>query len=422
MLEILRIKSRFLGNSFTLLLGTILSGFFGYLLNFILARRLAIGQYGEYQSLSSLFVILTIFGSGINYFTIKYTAVFAKNQDRSASRQFIFWISKHLKYWVLFLVAGFFALSPLIYNSLKLSSIWGLIFIGVGGYFSLLSFVYFGLLNGWQNFKQVSWLSIFSALVKLVACVFAVIVFPTAVAASSCFIFCCLAMWWLGRRLSKREILGDVEEIAESNWQEKYFSKIDIKQDILPTVIFSSLILLISSIDVLLVKYFTTSELTGFYSAMSILGKIVLWVNSAIIFSVLPEVCADDHCASQSSGLRRKVYLATLFVGLVSSLFYYLFPSLIISLLFGSSYSIFKGELWLFGLVFSILSLLLIEANLAFAKSHFKISYILGAVVFLLIVGISFFHQNIREIILVMGSAVLLGYFMMLGLNFFKRG
>jgi len=182
--------------------------------------------------------------------------------------------------------------------------------------------------------------------------------------------------------------------------------------------IFSFAVALIQNIDVLLVKNLTNAEITGYYSVLNLLGKIIFWVNGAILAVVLPAACASGLDGRRPS--RKLVLSAYGLIGFVSFcgiLIYFVAPNFIVTLLFGAKYLLFADSLWLFGLIAFWLSFLTLEANFAYARHDFRISYILGSVVFLMIFGIHFFHETISAVALAINVAMAIGFFAALILN-----
>lgn len=417
------LRDKFLKNSFIYIIGTLLSGFLGYLFHFLISRKLSVGQYGELQSLVSILAIFGVFASALSYFIIKYSSVFAKAEDYTANRQFIQLLNSKVNRLAIFLFVLFLLFSPLLYNFLHLSDFYGLFIIGIAVIFSIIPVVYRGVLVGWEEFLSVSLVGILSAFLKLFSGFLIVLFFPKAAIVVTAFLIAGLGSWFLYKFFSKRKFYrGELLSGQKKDWQKKYFPKIDIKKTIVPIFIFSLMVILISNIDIILVKNLTSSEMTGYYGVLSLLGKVIFWINSAIIAVVLPNACANGHLGQSIS--RKTLFSAyglILFASFSGTLLYFFFPKLVISLLFGAKYTIFMKELWLFGIMALALAVLMLESNLAYARHDFKISYILGAVVVLMTAGIYMFHTNIRQVVLSIIVSFVVGYFFALAMNLLHR-
>jgi len=92
-------------------------------------------------------------------------------------------------------------------------------------------------------------------------------------------------------------------------------------------------------------------------------------------------------------------------------------PQLVINLLFGSRYLPMANMLWAFALMALALSLLTLEANLAYARYDFKISYILLATLILEIISVYFFSQSLLSIALSITIVQFTGYVLSLLYN-----
>jgi len=418
------LKDKFIKDSFVYVVGSVLGGLLGYVFHFVVSRKLSVSEYGELQSLLSLFSILGFFGSAITYFTVKYSSVFAKEKDYASNKQFLEWLESKIVKLSFLLLVLFFLISPLIFEALHLKSYLGLVFVGITLSLSVINMSYSGVLSGWQEFFSVSIVNVVNPLVKLISGFLIVLFFPKASLVLSAFLFASLNARIFYRILIKKKFIGRKSDDGGVviNWKEKYFSHMDISRSIAPILFFSLTIVLIQNIDILLVKNLTSSEITGYYGALSLLGKIVLWFNLAIVAVVLPNACASGNLGGKvSRKINFSAYGLILFASLSAILLYFFFPTLIISMLFGQKYALFANDLWLFGVLALFLSLLSLEANFAYARHNFRISYILAIVVIIMTGGIYFFHSSIREVALSVVFAVTVGYFGVLFFNLFGR-
>jgi len=392
--------------------GSIIGGFLGYLFHFIISRKLSVGQYGELQSLISISAILGVFPAALSYFVIKYSSVFAKFKDYRSNEQFIKLLNSKIIRLNFFLFLLFFLFIPLIGKFLHTENYLGLIIIGIAVIFSVVATVYRGMLTGWEEFGKVSLIGILSALAKLVAGFLIVLFFPTASAVVIAFLIAGITGWTLVKAFSKKKYFSvQRKKVTENDWQRRYFSRMNIKKSIAPIFIFSLALILISNIDIILIKNLTSSELTGYYGALSILGKIILWLNLAVVGVILPNACASGQGGKSVS---RKILLSAygliFFISFSAMGLYFLFPTFVISLLFGAKYALFSNDLWLFAVMALALSLLTLESNFAYARHNFKISYILMGVVAFMTLGIYFFHTTIQEVIIDVIVSFAIGY------------
>jgi len=411
----------FLKNSFILISGNLLAGFLGYVFHLIISRLLSVSEYGELQSLVSLISILAVPSAAISYFTIKHSAAYYAKNDYLGNFAFYKWLRTKIYKIILGLTLIFLVLMPLLKAYLHLNNYYNLIFtwliVIVGLFISLKT----GILSGWQDFKKLSLNSVLSVIFKLLVGITMVYIFASVPAALGGFLAAGIFSFFFLQKLIKKKAKTylNIYKTAGSNEKfdhKKIFS--EIKKVIWPIFFFTFLISLFNSLDMLMAKNLLSSDLAGFYGAYNILGKIIFWVSSSIIAVILPVACAHD--AKDQPVDKKILYLANgliVFICSVGLIVYLAMPEIIISILFGSRYLPWAGSLWIFALMSLSLSLLSLEANLAYSRYDFKITYILLLTIILEIILVYLFHQTIFIIALAVFSAQIFGYFLSLLYN-----
>lgn len=369
-------------NSGIALIGFLVTGALGYGFQFFVSRRLSVAAYGEFQSLIALLGMLGAVSATLSYFVIAHTSVFAHHQDKDANRQFTSWLTHRLA-WPLLIVAAFFAiLSFPLQRTLHLSDPWGAMLIGGAAGLSISTVIYTGLFNGWQNFLAVHTLGALGALLKLMAAGAILALWPTASAAAAVMLVATAGLWFLSRWWSTRTFQLYAADVptALSAWRHKYFARRHPVKDIGFITAFTFLTLYMQNADVLLVKHLAPAELAGHYSAFNLLGKIILWINLGVVATVLPIAVAQAHGNFPlQRSIRPLAYgiLGSCSLGVIG--IYMIIPELVITLTVGTKYITYTAALWLVGVMNAFLSLLLLEANFAFARRDAISLYLLGA-------------------------------------------
>lgn len=414
------LKNRYIKDNIIFMAGTLLGGFFGYLFHFFVARQLSVSEYGEMQSVFAFVAVSGIFASGFSYFVIKHSSLFAAQNDYLANNQFITYINKKIFYVIAVLSIFILVLSPFIKNILHLSDIWGIIAGIAAVIFGTAAVVYAETLRAWQKFLAITIAGVSGAAVKLIfgysfAAIFgkaSPVVFSLAISA---------LLGWLIVIYFWKKMRREIQIKEKKKWDE-YISRKKIWKNAIQIFFFSMMIALVMNADVLLVKNLTTSEITGYYGALSVLGKIILWLNLSIVSVALPRACADGHRGQQ---LQPKIFLFSIGIMLAIGgsliLAFYFAPQIIVSLLFGGKYLPVSGSLWLFGLMSLIMSLFKFEADLAFARHDFRINYLLFLAVVFMASAIARFHNTLGEIVISVSVSLLIGYLFAVFLNFSNR-
>jgi len=398
---------------------TFLSGVVGFLFHFLTSRKLSVGGYGELQSLTAVYTIFGVLSVAVPNFAVKYSSVIARAGDKAAGKQFMDWLNGKMRYVSLFVLAGLVLISPLLKYYLRLPDLIGLLLVGLAIFITTASAGYSGVLTGWGKFIPAGAAMLFSMFTKLLSAFLIVMFTRSASLVSAVYLISVLAIWWAYIFFSKKIFAGVAGgDSVQINWREKYFPGVNIRKSVFPVFMFSLMIISLQYMDIMAVKNVSSSELTGHYGALKMLGVVILTINLAIVALFLPEACAAGHsgkCVSKKTlGL---VYGALFAINIPSILFYYLFPDFTISLLFGAKYVLYAGDLWLFGLAAFFFALLNLEANFAYGRHDYRISYVLVAVAFLMTGGIYFFHATFREMILSVNMAFLGGYLTALVIN-----
>ena len=416
-------QGKFLKNNLLFISGTIIGSFLGYLYHFIVSRHVSVEQYGEIQNLLAIFAIFSVFNTALSYFAIKHIAVFADHGDYLSSREFVkFLMPKVAKLALLFLLA-IIAVSPAFKSIFRYSDILGITAIGLAVSFSTLGVIYQEVLRGFSAFFTLSAIGVASAATKLLSGAGLAIAFGNSSAVLFSLFLSALAVWFLAKIYSQKKIGLKSRDGGGSDWRKKYFSDASLKRTTFKIFIFSLGLVLIANWDIVLVKFFSSSQLAGYYGAYSLLGKIVFWLSTAIIGVMLPGACAQGYLEERPGKELSISYFLIFSLSLVLIGAYYFIPEFIINLFFGGKFIFEVGDLWLFGLMSLFLSLLTLEASLSFARQDFRIIYFLVATVIIMTMGVSQFHSGLKEIVTTLTAAFFIGYLFALWFNLkYKNG
>lgn len=399
--------------------GTLGGGLLGYLFHFFVSRQLSVAQYGELQTLISLFAIFGVFSSSLGYFVVKHVSVFASRNDREATEKFSRFLSEKIfRFSVIFLIF-FVILSPFFKQLLHLGNILGLLLVGAGVVFNFGLVLYQEALRAWEKFLLITYIGIAAAFLKLISGVILGKYTGTASLVILSFSISVLTGWFIAKRLASKVIF---KTGAGTAWSEGYFPELEITKIMKSIFIFSLLIALLQSLDVVLVKSLAGAELTGYYGALGLLGKVVFWINLSIVGVVLPKAFVDGY---EGKKLRFKYHAAAygliILVSLGSLASYYLFPNLVVKAFFGNKYLVVAGNLWFFALIAFFLSILNLEANLAFANHKFKLLWWLAISILIMTLGIRYYHGSILQIASAVGISYLVGYFGIVFSHYFPK-
>lgn len=390
-------SSQLFSGSLIMILASGLSGLASYFYHLLMGRMLGPADYGLLASLISLIYLLGIPTTTLNLVLVKFVSSFKGKKDFPAIA-YLFKITakKVLPVSLAFLLILLF-LTPFIAKFLHLTALFPFVLILLISFISIFLTINRSFLQGLLRFGHFSFNSFLEPFLKLVLGFLLVwwgfkingALFGMMIGALVCYVYTFIPL----RSIFKKE-----EVSHKIKYQE-------IFKFILPvffsTLAFTSLF----TTDLVLVRHFLPEQ-SGFYAALATLGKIIFFINGSIISISFPLI---SERYANGSNYRHLLWLSFLSIFLISaiiSIFYFLFPSLMINLLYGRQYLSVASLLGSFGVFLSLYSLCFLMINFSLSINRTRaviLPLIAGA---LQIILISFFHQNLKQIILI--SVILL--------------
>lgn len=387
--------------------GNMAANVINYVYHLVMGRILGPSAYGVLASLYSILYLVSIVPSSASVAIVKFIS--------SSKEEEIYSIYQAIKKFVLnlavFLSFTFLFLSSPIAKFLNLDNIWLVIVISPTLFFMLITLVNQaasqGLILFWGNVipTLISSLTKFVVGVALVLLGWSVLGAIYAVLLGSVLAFF-YSFWFIKKNLKK------AKRTAVSLKPFLSYSLPVLIQALAFTSLFST--------DVLLVKHFFEPHEAGIYAALSTLGKIIFFATSPIAATMFPIVSQRLARGENYHKIFLMAFYLTLSVSLAIILFYWLFPEMVIKVLYGSAYLSARAELVWMGLflLFYSLSSLLVNYSLSLGKSGIVIFPFVGAL--LQIILIWFWHGTTLQVIqisLLVNIAMFLGISLKLKYN-----
>ena len=175
------------------------------------------------------------------------------------------------------------------------------------------------------------------------------------------------------------------------------------------------------SSDVILVKHFFSDLEAGFYSSVSLIGKILFFGSlsiSQVMFPKLVELKSKNQVS-------KKLFYKSL--ALISSLLIFaliicfLFPELIIKILFGKSFLPASGLIAPFGLFMALISLIYLTSLYHLSVNKHSFIYILFSALILESALIYFIHTSLLQIVLTISIITFAVFIILLLLVIFEK-
>ena len=168
--------------------------------------------------------------------------------------------------------------------------------------------------------------------------------------------------------------------------------------------------IIINNSDILMVKHYFDATQAGLYASLALIGRVVYFVAWMFVMILLPTVVQrkKDGLATAPVLFKYVIIISLLSATIVSAC--WLFPELIVSLMFGEQYLAISGLLWKYAMATSIFAISNIFAYYYLSLDHYVpviISGILGVSQIGLIV---FYHESLEQVVIVqiIAMAVLL--------------
>lgn len=390
------IKHELITGSFYIFLGSIVANFLAFLLNLFLARNLSYADYAIFSSLLSVIIIASVPANSLNTIIVKFaTGYHAKNQTEKLKLLYI----KFFKFILgisFFICLLFVALSIPISNFLRLDNLWYVVLTGV-----TVAAFYLNVLNGafLQSLLKFSFISLvtsISGLVKLLVGVLLIYLGFRAFGGLWSIFFMTFVSFLIGFYPLRKIILLKVKN-----------KDISIKTDEIYSFAIPAFVTVLSltaftSMDVILVKHFFNPHEAGFYAGLSLIGKVIFYFTAPIPMVMFPLLVKRHSTGKNFNSLFYLALILVLLPSLTITVFYFLFPEVVIKLFLGGrDYLTIVKYLGFFGLYITIFSLVNVCVNFFLSLNKTKIAPVVVGASILQTVLIYFYHNNFYEIIVV---------------------
>ena len=157
----------------------------------------------------------------------------------------------------------------------------------------------------------------------------------------------------------------------------------------------------LASEDTVLARHFLPAKEAGLYASASTAGRIALFLPGAIGMLAFPRFARDKGAGHLSRSTIRWSFPATALLGLISAVVLLAVPSIVIEVLFGSSYLGAQNAVRILGVEAAGLGILALLIYLHLARDSLASLYAwLGATI--AFVGIELFHSSTVSLALVM--------------------
>jgi O-antigen/teichoic acid export membrane protein len=365
-----------LRNSAIIATGAALTGALNYLFQVFMARKLTVAEYGVFGAFFALFYMVTFSGQAVSMFTTKNAALARTDLQRAhvLRQSLLMFGGISLAAFLLYTAA-----TPLIMRFLHVDSVLIILLAGAVMVLTVITQIVLGFARGLEDFLHSNISNVGAALVKLLAGAalvllgfrvggsFVGIIIGSLLGAAYLFI--------IFRKYLRLDGHADADgrDVMAISRSELFWYL---------AILFLAIQFI--DIDVLLVKYLFSEYDAGLYAALSLLGKIVLFVSSAAVPAMFPKVVKhiDDRQIPEAMRFFWKSLGLTAAAGGAIVLVYLVMPGTVVRMLYGSKYPI-QGLVALAGAEVLLYSILNVIVMLALAMKRYRVLWGLAAGVLL---------------------------------------
>ncbi len=379
----------FVKSSAVMFAGTMVTNVLAYVYHLVVGRALGPVGYGELAALLSIFYILNSPSLVVQNILVKFFSQLRANGDHGQGKRLFFRISR-----LLLICEGvaFVLVLPLvgaIASFLHIEQKMNLILL----YFMFGAFVFtivnVSVLQAYQQFVAISLVNALGGALRLgfgaVASMFGV---GWALGANVIASLVAYATTFIPMKgfFAHRERVLTISPAAAM-----YYS--------VPTFVTVFSVNALYSLDVVLVKHFFNPVDAGVYSSLSVLGKIIFFASYSIGQVAFPMLAERKELGKS---YRSIVAGALGIVGAISfglTAIYFLFPDIVVNLLFGQAFLGASGYLGMFGLFISLYTLanLLSTMYIALGKTQIWRFAVFAAVLQVIVILVS--HESLAVVI-----------------------
>jgi len=363
-----------------------------YLFQIFMSRSLGPVDYGILASLFSLFMILSVPAGALQTVTTKYTSNFKAHKEFGKIKELVKGLLKRVS---LLGLGGFilFTLgSKYISSFLHIPSKLPVIITGFALILATISPIVMGVIQGLQRFGYFGTDIIIGALVKLFSGVFLVYLGFKVNGALLGVIMGSLA-GILFLIIPLKPIFGESKADPDFDFSQVY-------RYFLPTSIMLLCFMLLTNIDLILVKHFFDPSQAGHYGAASIMAKVILYLPGAITLVMFPKTSELYALNKEHKSILKKSLFYGMFLCGGTLLLFLTIPSFIVKFIFGGEYISIVPLIGIFGIAmcFFALSNILFLYQLSIHQLKFLKTLTISTIIEAIL--ITLFHANLTQVIL----------------------
>lgn len=378
---------RFLRNNLLILVLLNSSNIFSYLFQLVAGRSLTTGDYGSFNALNSMAVILAAPVAVLPLVFSRYTVKLEMNGLGQVKSLLVEGFRGMVFVSVILFLIGLAAI-PWLQNFLHLESTIPIIIMLVQSTLSLIFPLLLGMIQGLHRFSALGICGSSVSLVRLLSGLLFVFALGWGVNGAllsgtiGTFFAMGIGLW----------ALRDILKVPAEPLHHDLFS--EMRKYSFPVFISTTLVMALGNLDIVLVKHYCSPEEAGLYSIAAILGRIALFLPGVLIIVLFPEAAKAQSTGNEDSRILWVSLGLTALLGGSFALACTLWPEQIIVLLFGEKYQAGAELLKVISLAMAMLAIANVIFTYCLARSEFKFLWPLAIGVGMMLLLIFNFHDS----------------------------
>ncbi len=364
---------------------------FNYLFQLVIARQLTPTDFGTFNAINSIAIILLAPAAVLPVVYSRYTVSLMQNsmgQVRDVlvrGMKFFTWITLGLLALCLLGLPG-------IKSYLHLTSTLPLILMLIQFSLSMVRPILFGVIQGLQRFTLYGLGSSSIPLVRFLSGLVCVVVLGWGVNGAvfagvvGAIVAMIIGFWGI------RDILRQPNQPIPPGLPKK------MARYGLPAFATACMVMVLGNLDIVFVRHYCSPEEAGFYATAAILGRIAMFLPGVLTHVLFPVAAQAHEDGEKGSGALWTSLGLTAILGGGFAVVCAIWPDMIISLLFGSKYLDAAPMLVIISIAMALLAIANVIFTYSLARSEFGYLWPLAAGVLLMFFLIFMFHDSARTI------------------------
>lgn len=378
---------------------------FAFLFHFYMGRALGPSNYGVLGVLLAIALFFTIAVFTTQTSIAKFTSEFKAKKQYDKINFLLRASLKKLTLYGLIAVLIFIAISPLLAKFLHIPTSLLILLSPLILFINLLA-INRGIMQGLQRFKKLGFNLISEGILKFFGGILLVLIGWEVYGAIVAIVLSVVIALILSFKPLK-EILN--------NSIKKFNTKLVYKYS-LPVLIMLLSLTAFYNVDILLVKHFFSNKDAGFYSATSLIGKILFFGSLSISQVMFPKVSnLYTKKKPHKHILYKSLFIISLFL-VPGIIIYFLFPKIVILVLYGKQFLEITPLIGWFGIIMALFSLNYLISFYFISINKLKFLYILSIFNIIEVILIYLFHSTLFQVIQILIILMLILFFILMGL------